>query len=380
MGGALLITNDAAFPPISGADHRNWQHAVALTRLMSVTLASVQPARHPESVAGTGVALVALSSARPGKVQAFQLGPLVPSFEQMVRDSRPEVLIIEGVDQLPLITPAVRNLVPRIVLDMHNIESALLESLRRNRRWWRRMDPRLRRDVQKMEDLERSATDLVDQVWVCSRDDAERLDPAIALPVHVIPNGIPNPERLPGSLPAATRAEMTPSLLFAGHLGYKPNVLAAERLVSDILPLVHKALPAATVTLAGRQTSTRVRKLAQHMGVTVLTDPPDMAPILAGADIAVVPLTLGGGTRLKILEAMANGLPVVATSLAVEGLGLQPDVHYLTAETDTAFAVAIDTMVRDRERRERMRAAAFDFVRAHFSQSEINRRIAFALS
>ncbi|TGV29910.1 glycosyltransferase family 4 protein, partial [Mesorhizobium sp. M8A.F.Ca.ET.142.01.1.1] len=98
------------------------------------------------------------------------------------------------------------------------------------------------------------------------------------------------------------------------------NIDAAERLARIILPRIHRTLPAATLVLAGRSPGPPVRALAGLDGVSLVEDPDDIRPLLSVAHLGIVPLAMGGGTRIKILEAMAWGVPVIATPLAAEGL------------------------------------------------------------
>lgn len=145
-------------------------------------------------------------------------------------------------------------------------------------------------------------------------------------------------------------------LLFVGHLGYWPNVRAAERLVEGILPLVRETFPSASAVLAGRSPGAAVQSIAAMRGIELHENPPDLSVLYTKADIAVVPLSEGGGTRIKILEAMASGLPVVATSLAAEGLELAENEEILLAESDEGLARHIvelwshpDAMQRQRQ-------------------------------
>jgi glycosyltransferase involved in cell wall biosynthesis len=101
-----------------------------------------------------------------------------------------------------------------------------------------------------------------------------------------------------------------------------------------------------------------IRRLAADGKLELVADPPDVSPYLARAHIAAVPLTTGGGTRLKILEAMAAGVPVVATPLAAEGLALLDGVHIRLAETDEDFVDRIEALCAGRDQWEAQRVKA----------------------
>ncbi len=128
-------------------------------------------------------------------------------------------------------------------------------------------------------------------------------------------------------------------LLFLGGLDYHPNRDAADWLLGEIWPLVRGTEPDAELLLAGRGTEA-LAKGGLPPGVSCLGDPADVPDCFAGADLLVVPLRIGAGTRLKVLEAMAAGLPVVSTDRGCEGTAAVAGVHLLTADTPREFAAA----------------------------------------
>jgi sugar transferase (PEP-CTERM/EpsH1 system associated) len=170
---------------------------------------------------------------------------------------------------------------------------------------------------------------------------------------HVVPNGVDLeafPYREQGRTPAR--------LIFAGNLGYFSNVDAVEWLVRDIFPRVRAALPAAELRLVGARPSRRVRGLATAPGVSLAADVPAMAPELGAASVAVLPLRAGSGLQNKVLEAMASGTPVVATSRAVAALDARPGEHLLVADDAAQLAAAAIALVRDPERARSIARAA----------------------
>ena len=160
--------------------------------------------------------------------------------------------------------------------------------------------------------------------------------------VRVVPNGVDTdafPYRPDGRPPAR--------LVFAGNLGYFPNVDAAAWLAEDVLPRVRAAVPGAELRLVGARPAPRVRALTRLPGVSLAAAVPAVAPELAAASLAVIPLRAGSGQQNKVLEALASGTPVVATSRATGGLDLRPGEHLLVAEDAAGLAAAAVALLRD---------------------------------
>ena len=150
---------------------------------------------------------------------------------------------------------------------------------------------------------------------------------------HLVPNRVPRAADFAALPPPPVHNLGAQVILFIGHLGYTPNVLAVNRLARNILPLIRKNLPGARPLIAGRSPTSSITRLAETHAFDLIADPPDVAEHLAKAQIVIVPLEVGGGTRLKILEAMAAGVPVVATSLAAEGLEISDGVFMWSSQT-----------------------------------------------
>jgi glycosyltransferase involved in cell wall biosynthesis len=219
--------------------------------------------------------------------------------------------------------------------------------------------------------VEGAAAGAVDEVWVCSTLDAERLAATVSArpPIRVVPNIVPG--GMP-DLPSVRRRSDRegPLLLFQGHLSYRPNVMAARFLAERIVPAVRAMLPEARLVLAGRRPHRHVDALRGDR-IEIIADPPDLAPILERADLAILPLRIGSGTRIKALEALAWGLPVVATARAVEGLDMVEDVHFSRAESASQFAAAIVTLWRDADLYQRRVDAGRDLVLRQYTQASL---------
>lgn len=170
-------------------------------------------------------------------------------------------------------------------------------------------------------------------------------------------------------------AEMPPDdlgahvLVFTGKMDYRPNVDAALWLVNDILPLIRQRVPDATVTLVGQQPSPRLEGLRAVQGITITGRVDSVVPYLRGAAAYVAPLRMGSGTRLKLLEAMAAGSPIIATKTAAAGLMPDAKSAMLIADGAQPFADAVINLLTSPEKRAAMIQAGKTAVRAHYDWS-----------
>ncbi|MBK8333819.1 MAG: glycosyltransferase [Acidimicrobiaceae bacterium] len=175
-------------------------------------------------------------------------------------------------------------------------------------------------------------------VTVCSEADRSYLDLANCV---VVRNGYRTPHtarRLPD--------HEHPTLVFVGPLSYEPNRLAAEWLAFDVLPLVRRQLPAARLVVVGYNDGVSAR-LRHAEGVTLTGYVHDLSAYYATASVAVAPLRSGGGTRLKVMEALARSVPLVATSTGCFGLDLTHDQELLIADDAEGFAQACVSIIND---------------------------------
>ncbi len=158
--------------------------------------------------------------------------------------------------------------------------------------------------------------------------------------------------------PFSDRPRPPARLLFFGNLGYFPNVDAARWLAAEIYPRVRAEMPAAELRLAGARPTRAVRALARLPGVSLAAAVPTMAPEVAAATVAVVPMRAGSGLQNKVLEAMAVGTPVVATPAAAAGLDVRVGEHLLVGEDAMSLAESTLTLLRDPGRARAMVDAA----------------------
>jgi glycosyltransferase involved in cell wall biosynthesis len=171
-------------------------------------------------------------------------------------------------------------------------------------------------------------------------------------------------------MPYRSPADRPPVLLFFGNLGYFPNVESARVAAEEILPRVRRALPEATLRIAGARPTPAVQALDALDGVTVVGPVDRMADALHDAAAAVVPVYSGSGMKTKVTEAMAAGTPVVANAMALEGIPeARPGVEHLQAETYDALAAHCVTLLTEPAERERVARAARTMVEHRYAWS-----------
>ncbi|MBV8982403.1 MAG: glycosyltransferase [Acidimicrobiia bacterium] len=208
-----------------------------------------------------------------------------------------------------------------------------------------------------------------DVVFVPSPSDAG----ALGGDAIVVPNGVDTERFRPTPLPRE------PALVFTGMLSWGPNVDGLTWFCREVLPLVRAEVADARLDIVGLDPLPEVSTLARLDSVSVHANVPSVVPWLEQARVALVPLRVGSGTRLKALEAMSAGRPVVGTTIGMEGLGVENGVHALVADEPAAMAGAITRLLTDETLAERLAQAGAAHARTGFSWDVIGRRFVDAL-
>ena len=180
----------------------------------------------------------------------------------------------------------------------------------------------------------------------------------------VLPNGVDTVDLTPGDIRPQVR-----NLLFIGAPTHAPNLDAACWLLTEIWPMLRQHNPKLKLTLVNLD-HPQVRACLQP-GVELLGRVPDLKPIYRQADIAMIPLRAGSGTRLKILEAFAFGVPVVSTTIGWEGLEVEPGQHLLSADSAQDFVAAVEQLINNPDDRERLTSHARELVVERYDWSHI---------
>jgi glycosyltransferase involved in cell wall biosynthesis len=255
-----------------------------------------------------------------------------------------------------------------VVLFEHNVEYQIWQRLAAlERRPWLRALFEL--EWRKLRAREAEACQQANLTIAVSEDDRRRLEQiAPGIRAASIPTGVdvdyfrPDPS-----------AERPAHLVFSGSMDWHPNEDAVIHFVETILPRIRAQVPETTFTVVGRNPTSRVREIAERAGATVTGTVDDVRPFIAEAEVYVVPLRAGGGTRLKIFEALAMARPVVSTTVGAEGLGIGAGRHYVAADDPGTFADAVVSLLRDPVRRRAIGEAGHRLVESCYGWPTIAR-------
>lgn len=266
------------------------------------------------------------------------------ALEAMLRKHHYDVVLCEW-------TPYARYVLQREdlhrVVASHNIEAQIWV------RYAGAQSSRLRRaylasQAVKMERFERQVFGTVEAATAVSESDAETIRGYNhRLSVEVIDNGVDLEYFRPAD---ESSAISKPNLVFTGSMDWRPNQDAAIFFVRRVLPLLRDKFSDITFTIVGRNPSISVRDLEKVEGVTVTGTVDDVRPYIDKASIYVVPLRVGGGSRLKILEALAMRKPVISTTVGAEGLDLRVNEHLLVADEPQDWIETVENILTDREK------------------------------
>jgi glycosyltransferase involved in cell wall biosynthesis len=288
---------------------------------------------------------------------------LAPVLERVADDY--DIVIVQHLTLAPLLPRPRRAL---WVIEAHNLPSTRARHERaqvrgRRQRWL------LGREAAIATRFERRVVDAYDGVIVVSTPDAD----ALGLDAdHVFPNGV------------SFDAEPTPipesrTVLLPATFDYRPNVLGARWFCDEVLPRVQEDVTDVRFALVGRNPVAEVVALAERPGVELHADVPLMAPWMQWARVVVVPLFVGSGTRLKALEAMAAGRPVVGTAIGLEGLGVVDGVHARVADDAETMAQAVSELLRSDSESATLASAARRHVEANFRWDAVSSRLGATL-
>jgi polysaccharide biosynthesis protein PslH len=386
----LWLKSDLLLPLDKGGKLRTWHLLRHLAKRHDITYLSFaepgQPAadRDGMSEVAQRVETVPLADAPKGSLRFYAsaamhvLDPLpyaVAKYRSAAFRERLDALLDEQAFDLVVcdfLVPAV-NLPKRLpcpaVIFTHNVESDI----------WRRhaetkSGPLMRllygMQYRRMLRFEARTLRRFDGVLAVSDADRQsfaRLYPnAITGPVHVVQTGVDTDYFTPS--PEPPRASQ---IVFTGSMDWLPNEDAMQYFCEHVLPLIRAEVPEVRLSIVGRAPTPAVRKLAVDAAVHVTGRVDDVRPFVRDAAVYVVPLRIGGGTRLKIFEAMAMGKAVVSTTVGAEGLPVTSGEHLMLADDPVSFARAVVRLMRNESKREHLGNAARSLVLDRYDWSAV---------
>jgi glycosyltransferase involved in cell wall biosynthesis len=307
-------------------------------------------------------------SFNPYSCSSFWSRELAKRWFQTIRRFRPDLIHFDSID-LALFEPATRGL--RKVLNHHNCESAMMDRRAEN-------EPNrikklyLRSQARKLYRMERILCPVFSVNLAVSEVDAAALrSRAPRAHFHIVENGTDTAYFVPTDAPSEPK-----SLIFTGSLDWYANVSAMKFFRREIWPLMKQQCPQVRLYLAGRKpTHSLVRWMRHDPNVVVVADPEDIRPWLARAAAFICPTVDGGGTRLKILDALAMRKAVVSTAIGCEGLQVTHGENILVADAPGKFAHEVLRVLENEALRQRLGAAGRTLVEKEYSWDVIGEHL-----
>ena len=324
----------------------------------------------PRDSAYTSTKLVrGLLGRTPLPVLNYTTSPMKRFLEHLLNQQDFDIIQFESIhlmSYLAIVREASKR--PVVVCDWHNVESELMQ------RYSQREPGLLRRayasrTARLMSEFEKHALRDFDAHIAVSQRDADRLraiNPDAR--IFVIENGVDT--NFYSDL-GTHHESLARRIVFVGSMDYHANIDAAVNFAREVWLQLRARRPELVFTIVGKDPAPEVRELAQIPGVEVTGTVDDVRPFYRDASAAVVPLKVGGGSRLKILEAMAAGVPVISTTLGAEGLEVIHDENILIADISEQLVQAITSVVESKTRRDQLSAAGRELVSRRYDWSSL---------
>lgn len=392
----LMLTSTLPYPPTSGGALRAYGILSVLHQAgHEVTLLSFHESDKPIPQQLTQLCVQVITMPPPSRTLAARLAHLLFSGEadivqrmasmemhtklaELMRESHFDVVQFEGIEMATYLPTAYRSGArSRLIYDTFNAEYALQEQFSQADDADTTLRQRLaalysRIQAARIKALEHQLCQIADGVIAVSPEDVLLLRPLRGeRPLPIIPSGIfVNDYSETKPLDLGERA-----LVFTGKMDYRPNIDAALWFANSIFPRVNVTTPDAYLYIVGQQPTSEVQALSDRPQIRVTGAVPHIMPYLKGATVYVAPLRMGSGTRLKLLEAMASGCAIVATSAAAAGLDEAARSACMIRDDAEGFAEAITMLLADPGKREAMGEQARSVVRSRYDWSAIAPRL-----
>ncbi len=371
----LLLTPQRPYPPHQGTTLRNFnlikqlaqRHTICLLTFVEPDQISTDDDDTPltdlcawlETVPAPQRSLTKrvwqmMTTTRPDMGWRLWSPEFAQRLQAVLTRHRFDVVQLEAIEMAPYL-PYIEQARPRpqIIYDAHNAETVLqkracLTDLRQPRRWVAAAYSSVQ--WQRLHYYEADLLPRGDHTIAMSEPDAAALRLLSPnTPLTIVPNGVDW-----AAYAQYDGLTMPSDLLFTGKMDFRPNVDAMLWFGQQVLPLIQARRPQTTLTIVGQRPHKRLEPLRQQSGVTITGFVDSVLPYLAGATVYVAPLRVGGGTRLKLMEAMAMGKAIVSTTVGAEGFPVSDGREVRLADSPAAFAEAVLTLLADETERTRL--------------------------
>jgi len=307
----------------------------------------------------------------PHVLQTFILPEVQQALDALFAKHHFDAVLYEGMHIADYRLP--ENVI--VILDEHNLEFELrLRTFQQERALLRKWYNWLEGHLLKSAEIERCRR--ADVVLMTSEREQTIMQQLLPTSkIVVVPNGVDNAN----FRPADRSKEVENSIVFTGAMGYYPNVDAVRFFAHHCWPLIRARIPSATWQIVGKNPMPEVLQLANVPGVTITGEVSDTRLYLATASVAIAPLRIGSGTRLKILEAFAMQKAVVSSSIGCEGLAVEAGQHLLVADQPEAFAEAVIALLQQPEKRRELGRAGRALVETAYSWEQCGKHLLQAI-
>lgn len=389
MANILILTPQLPYPPHQGTSLRNFHIIRGLAETHNLTLLSFVEDNQDVTALGPLTELCQqietvpvparttrqrlwqlVTTRRPDMAHRLYSPEFNEKLENLLRHGRYDLVQIEGIELARTIEMIrIANKGIRIVFDDHNAETELqrrnmLTDLGNPRRWLAAAYSWVQ--TRRLARFERWACLQADWVTAVSTSDKKHLQalaPDLQTPITVIPNCL---DVQAMQTQTEKEEEIIPfDLVFSGKMDYRPNVDAVLWFATEVWPLVQTQRPSTTWAVVGQKPHPRLDRLRTIKGITITGWVDSVRPYISGANLFIMPFRIGSGTRLKLIEAMAAGKPIVSTAVGAEGFPVQSGREIVLVDGAGEMAANILALLANDEQRHNLGQAAQQFAQQY---------------
>ncbi len=295
-----------------------------------------------------------------------------PDFEALIRktlnDFKPDVVILESLFVAPYYRIIRKHAQAKLVYRAHNIEYKLWKQrIKQEKQLLRRAV--LKNMVTKLKHAEIDFIQRVDATLAITSNDAKRIKKLTTNPIKIIPFGI-----TPGHVNAATHDTRPKKVLFLGALDWQPNIVGLTWFIENCWAKIHQNYPNWEFDLAGRNATSYFKELSVA-GINYLGEIENTSKFYHAGAIFIIPLFTGGGMRIKAIESIAHGTPIVSTKKGMEGIAVKKNKSFLQANDAKSFIKQVSRLIADEELRNRIAHHSLHEVTQHHHTEVLMHRL-----